>query len=176
MEPQITGGGVGEYIPPDEILDRVTSLLGNTASGLVVPYGGDKEPEHFVVISDGGGIVPNGNGVEELGGYARVNLEILEFQDTLVPDPQKEMVVTPTSPHSAMAQVNTCAVAKQIKVSDTLRRVTFNVPKTCNGYFDVDRILIYKVKGNCRVMGPNLLETVPLQNIIHLKNCAWSQN
>ncbi|CAG5022528.1 unnamed protein product [Parnassius apollo] len=84
----------------------------------------------FVVISDGGGIVPNGNGVEELGGDARVNLEILEFQDTPVPDPQKEMVVTPTSPHSAMAQVNTNAVAEQNKVSDTPRRVTFNVPKT----------------------------------------------
>ncbi|CAG5051337.1 unnamed protein product [Parnassius apollo] len=125
-----TGGGVGEYIPPDEILDRVTSLLGNTASGLVVPYGGDREPEHFVVISDGGGIVPNGNGVEELGGDARVNLEILEFQDTPVPDPQKKMVVTPTSSHSAMAQVNTYAVAEQNKVSDTPRRVTFNVPKT----------------------------------------------
>ncbi|CAG4943808.1 unnamed protein product [Parnassius apollo] len=94
-----TGGGVGEYIPPDEILDRVTSLLENTASGLVVPYGGDKEPDHFVVICDGGGILPNGDDVEELGGDVRVNQEILEFQDTPVPDPQMETVVIPTSPH-----------------------------------------------------------------------------
>ncbi|CAG4972608.1 unnamed protein product [Parnassius apollo] len=59
-----TGSGVGEYITPDEILERVTSLLGNTASGLVVPYGGDKKPEHFVVICDDGGILLNGDGVE----------------------------------------------------------------------------------------------------------------
>ncbi|CAG4930550.1 unnamed protein product [Parnassius apollo] len=67
-----TGGGVGEYLSPDEILDRVTSLLGNTASGLFVPYGGDKEPYHFVVICDGGGILPNGDGVEELGGKRKL--------------------------------------------------------------------------------------------------------
>ncbi|CAG5055745.1 unnamed protein product [Parnassius apollo] len=85
------------------------------------------------------------SGLEELGGDARVNLGILEFQDTPVPDPQMETVVIPTYPHLAMAQVNTCAVAEQIKVSDIPRRVTFNVPKTGNGYFDVDRILIYKI-------------------------------
>ncbi|XP_041975893.1 uncharacterized protein LOC121730771 isoform X2 [Aricia agestis] len=38
-----TGGGAGEYIPPDEILDRVTSLLGSTASGFEVPFGGDRD-------------------------------------------------------------------------------------------------------------------------------------
>ncbi|CAK1587650.1 unnamed protein product [Parnassius mnemosyne] len=125
-----TGGGVGEYIPSDEILDRVTRLLGSTANGLVVPYGGDKEPERYVVLCDGSGIEPNGGSVEEIGGDARVNLEILELHDTSVPDPQMEMIVTPTPPHSALAQVNTCAIAEQIKVTNTPRRVTFNVPRT----------------------------------------------
>ncbi|CAK1578720.1 unnamed protein product [Parnassius mnemosyne] len=58
-----TGGGVGEYISPDEILDRATSLLGSTANGLVVPYGGDKEPERYAVLCDGSGIEPNGGSV-----------------------------------------------------------------------------------------------------------------
>ncbi|CAG4959448.1 unnamed protein product [Parnassius apollo] len=99
--------------------DVLVSVHPQTKYWIVVPAGVVKEPERFVVICDGGDIVPNGDGVEELGGDARVNLEILEFQDTPVPDPQTEMVVTPTSPHSAMAQVNTCAVAEKIKVSDT---------------------------------------------------------
>ncbi|XP_028031859.1 myb/SANT-like DNA-binding domain-containing protein 3 [Bombyx mandarina] len=43
-----TGGGVAEYIPPDEILDRVGSLLGSTVSGFVVPFGGDREPEMVI--------------------------------------------------------------------------------------------------------------------------------
>ncbi|XP_063826807.1 uncharacterized protein LOC135076250 [Ostrinia nubilalis] len=37
-----TGGGAGDYVPPDEILDRVLSLLGSTASGFDVPFGGDR--------------------------------------------------------------------------------------------------------------------------------------
>ncbi|XP_060806095.1 uncharacterized protein LOC106138443 [Amyelois transitella] len=36
-------GGPGDYIPPDEILDRVTSLLGSTATGFEVPFGGDRD-------------------------------------------------------------------------------------------------------------------------------------
>ncbi|CAG4954605.1 unnamed protein product [Colias eurytheme] len=37
-----TGGGIPEYIPPDDILDRVADLLGSTASGFVVPFGKKK--------------------------------------------------------------------------------------------------------------------------------------
>ncbi|XP_059062812.1 uncharacterized protein LOC131855553 [Achroia grisella] len=43
-----TGGGAPDYIPPDDILDRVASVLGSTVSGFTVPFGGDKE-----VIGDG---------------------------------------------------------------------------------------------------------------------------
>ncbi|CAG4981343.1 unnamed protein product [Colias eurytheme] len=50
-----TGGGIPEYIPPDDILDRVADLLGSTASGFVVPFGGDKEKAVFVCAGDGGG-------------------------------------------------------------------------------------------------------------------------
>ncbi|KAL4703574.1 hypothetical protein ACJJTC_001594 [Scirpophaga incertulas] len=36
-----TGGGKPDFIPKDEILDKVTSVLGSTCSGFDVPYGGD---------------------------------------------------------------------------------------------------------------------------------------
>ncbi|XP_045504897.1 uncharacterized protein LOC123701455 [Colias croceus] len=38
-----TGGGAPPYIPPDEILDRVASLLGSTVDGFTVEFGGDSE-------------------------------------------------------------------------------------------------------------------------------------
>ncbi|XP_026739591.1 uncharacterized protein LOC113502283 [Trichoplusia ni] len=36
-----TGGGKPDYIPPDETLSKVESLLGSTCNGFVVPFGGD---------------------------------------------------------------------------------------------------------------------------------------
>ncbi|CAG4975205.1 unnamed protein product [Parnassius apollo] len=42
-----TGGGPADYIPPGDILDRVTSLLESTVSGFTVPLGGDKEMAWF---------------------------------------------------------------------------------------------------------------------------------
>ncbi|XP_050676678.1 uncharacterized protein LOC126973454 [Leptidea sinapis] len=35
-----TGSGPGDYIPPDDLLDRVAGLLGSTVSGFTVPYNG----------------------------------------------------------------------------------------------------------------------------------------
>ncbi|XP_047511091.1 uncharacterized protein LOC125053659 isoform X1 [Pieris napi] len=42
-----TGGGAPDYIPPDEILDHVSSLLGSTVNGFTVEFGGDAEPAEF---------------------------------------------------------------------------------------------------------------------------------
>ncbi|RVE43101.1 hypothetical protein evm_012242 [Chilo suppressalis] len=36
-----TGGGKPDFIPKDEILDKVTGVLGSTCSGFDVPFGGD---------------------------------------------------------------------------------------------------------------------------------------
>lgn len=36
-----TGGGKPDFIPPDELLEKVTSLLGSTLTGFDVPFGGD---------------------------------------------------------------------------------------------------------------------------------------
>lgn len=36
-----TGGGK-QYIPPDEALDRVVTMLGATCSGLITQFGGDR--------------------------------------------------------------------------------------------------------------------------------------
>ncbi|XP_050558499.1 uncharacterized protein LOC126912100 [Spodoptera frugiperda] len=36
-----TGGGKPDFIPPDEILEKVASVLGPTCSGFDVPFGGD---------------------------------------------------------------------------------------------------------------------------------------
>ncbi|XP_045453756.1 uncharacterized protein LOC123663060 [Melitaea cinxia] len=59
-----TGGGGPDYIPPDEVLDKVATLLGNRVDGFTFEYGGDAElvPEPTncwvsanVIIADGGG-------------------------------------------------------------------------------------------------------------------------
>ncbi|XP_045450851.1 uncharacterized protein LOC123659711 [Melitaea cinxia] len=58
-----TGGGGPDYIPPDEVLDKVATLLGNTVDGFTVEYGGDAElvpePTNWasanVIIGDGDG-------------------------------------------------------------------------------------------------------------------------
>lgn len=58
-----TGGGGPDYIPPDEVLDKVATLLGNTVDGFTVEYGGDAElvlePTNWasanVTIDDGDG-------------------------------------------------------------------------------------------------------------------------
>ncbi|KOB75810.1 Uncharacterized protein OBRU01_06938, partial [Operophtera brumata] len=36
-----TGGGKPDYIPPDDALDRVASILGATCEGYSVAFGGD---------------------------------------------------------------------------------------------------------------------------------------
>lgn len=36
-----TGGGKADFIPPDEILDKVADMLGATCTGFMVPFGGD---------------------------------------------------------------------------------------------------------------------------------------
>ncbi|CAH0730975.1 unnamed protein product, partial [Brenthis ino] len=47
-----TGGGAPEYIPPDDILDHVSSLLGSTVNGFTVEFGGDAEPAEFIKDND----------------------------------------------------------------------------------------------------------------------------
>ncbi|CAG4959047.1 unnamed protein product [Colias eurytheme] len=47
---------------PDDILDRVADLLGRTASGFVVPFGGDNEEAVFVCAGDGDGDGGGGGG------------------------------------------------------------------------------------------------------------------
>ncbi|KAM3960748.1 uncharacterized protein ACR2FA_005186 [Aphomia sociella] len=46
-----TESGLVEYIPPDEILNRVTSELEGSVNRFTVPFGGDKEPV-FVIVGD----------------------------------------------------------------------------------------------------------------------------
>lgn len=53
-----TGGGKPDFIPPDDPLDRVASLLGATCEGCSVSLGRDaEETDDSEVLSDGGGIV-----------------------------------------------------------------------------------------------------------------------
>lgn len=40
-----TGGGKPEYIPPDDALEKVASMLGSTCDGYSVEFGGDAEVE-----------------------------------------------------------------------------------------------------------------------------------
>lgn len=53
-----TGGGKPDFIPRDDPLDRVASLLGATCEGCSVSLGRDaEETDDSEVLSDGGGIV-----------------------------------------------------------------------------------------------------------------------
>ncbi|KAL0860480.1 hypothetical protein ABMA27_009860 [Loxostege sticticalis] len=53
-----TGGGKPDFIPPDDPLDRVASLLGATCEGCSDSLGRDaEETDDSEVLSDGGGIV-----------------------------------------------------------------------------------------------------------------------
>lgn len=59
-----TGGGKPDYIPPDDALDRVASILGATCEGYSVSLGGDAEVTvDSEVLSDGGGIMVIDTGV-----------------------------------------------------------------------------------------------------------------
>ncbi|KAL4720003.1 hypothetical protein ACJJTC_004608 [Scirpophaga incertulas] len=55
--------GPPDYIPPDDILDRVAELLGSIVCGFAVPFGGDRESEVIV-----GGDVNIGDGCGNGGG------------------------------------------------------------------------------------------------------------
>lgn len=40
--------GLAEYIPPNDVLDRVSNILGSAYNGPSVPFEGDKDPEFIV--------------------------------------------------------------------------------------------------------------------------------
>ncbi|CAH2107869.1 unnamed protein product [Euphydryas editha] len=73
-----TGGGPADYIPPDDILDRVSGMLGSTASGFTVPFGGDRETADV----DFGGMSGDG-GTSGGDGLARVASEITKDIDVM---------------------------------------------------------------------------------------------
>ncbi|CAF4754899.1 unnamed protein product [Pieris macdunnoughi] len=68
-----TGGGPAEFIPPDDILDRVTGMLGSTASGFTVPFGGDRE-----IHGLDGGVLMGGDGKTSGDGDATVAVDLTE--------------------------------------------------------------------------------------------------
>ncbi|XP_059062478.1 uncharacterized protein LOC131855252 [Achroia grisella] len=79
-----TGGGAPDYIPPDDILDRVASVLGSTVSGFTVPFGGDKEDiGDGICVGDGvgGGV---GDGVSGGVGDGIVGASDSEGRDMLI--------------------------------------------------------------------------------------------
>lgn len=51
-----TGGGKPDFIPPDELLEKVTSLLGSTCTGFDVPFGGDGLGVGMVLELEVGGL------------------------------------------------------------------------------------------------------------------------
>lgn len=51
-----TGGGKPHYIPPDETLDLVASILGATCDGYYVTLGGDAGPSTHEIIEPVSGV------------------------------------------------------------------------------------------------------------------------
>lgn len=74
-----TGGGKADYIPPNEILDKVANALGSTCTGFMVPFGGDG-------IADGSTIeleVPADEDINEnLDDFANVHVQPLDIPTT----------------------------------------------------------------------------------------------
>ncbi|CAG5030481.1 unnamed protein product [Parnassius apollo] len=76
-----TGGGPADYIPPDDILDRVTSLLGSTVIGFTVPFGGDKEMAWFDVCGGADGIVGISDDLEKIGNVTVQTEQIVDTKE-----------------------------------------------------------------------------------------------
>ncbi|XP_045768687.1 uncharacterized protein LOC123869732 [Maniola jurtina] len=75
-----TGGGPADYIPPDDILDRVSGMLGSTGSGFTVPFGGDKESGVYTAGPSGDG----SNSCDgSIGDNATVSAELAKEPDLL---------------------------------------------------------------------------------------------
>ncbi|CAB3228021.1 unnamed protein product [Arctia plantaginis] len=56
-----TGGG-NDYFPPDEVLAKVASLLGNTCTGFSVEFGGDATISNVpLVMAEIENVEPSGN-------------------------------------------------------------------------------------------------------------------
>lgn len=126
-----TGGGVPEYIPPDDVLDRVADLLGSTASGFVVPFGGDREPEVVEVVEeyilgDGG----SGDGLIE-GQAGVLPIDNGPSLDSLVSIPLS--IEESIMECNRVIEVTKCERANAVNETGTTpKRLTFKTPRTGN--------------------------------------------
>lgn len=87
------GGGKPDYIPPDDALDRVASILGATCEGYSVSLGGDAEVTvDSEVLSDGGGIMVIDSGVGD------GDSELMSVENKSGSSGNNQMVVTTPKP------------------------------------------------------------------------------
>ncbi|CAK1579790.1 unnamed protein product [Parnassius mnemosyne] len=126
-----TGGGPADYIPPDDILDRVTSLLGSTVSGFTVPFGGDKEIAWFNV--GGGGDGDGEGGTSDSENLGNVMVQTPQILQTFT-DLNETTISTPLCNEkgieNVVADYQVLEVVDQNLITpNKTKRLTFSTPR-----------------------------------------------
>ncbi|XP_045503786.1 uncharacterized protein LOC123703514 [Colias croceus] len=130
-----TGGGPADYIPPDDILDRVSGLLGSTASGFTVPFGGDKETVGVDIGGMSGDGGTSGDGIGD--GFARVSDDISKAAD-LMPTSSNhdiEIVICSGEGDGVIQNQVSESVDQNVLTPNKPKRFTLNTPRTGNFCF-----------------------------------------
>ncbi|CAG5036622.1 unnamed protein product [Parnassius apollo] len=130
-----TGGGPADYIPPDDKLDRVTSLLGSTVSGFTVPYGGDKEMAWFDVCGGADGIVGISGDLEKIGNVTVQTEQIVDTSETTISTPLSNEKGIETV--AADYQVSDL-VDQNLITSNKTKRLTYGTPRAEKKKFKPD--------------------------------------
>ncbi|CAG4940572.1 unnamed protein product [Parnassius apollo] len=130
-----TGGGPADYIPPDDILDRVTSLLGSTVSGFTVPFGGDKEMAWFDVCSGADGIVGISGDVEKIGNVTVQTKQIVDSSEITISTPlsNEKGIETVVADYQVLDVVD-----QNLITPNKTKRLTFGTPRAVKKKFKPD--------------------------------------
>ncbi|XP_034836322.1 uncharacterized protein [Maniola hyperantus] len=121
-----TGGGPADYIPPDDILDRVSGMLGSTGSGFTVPFGGDKE----IVVDIGGMSDDGGNsGDGGIGNNATVSVELTKDVDFMPTSVNKDIEIIVCGGDGGSA-ITDCQVLQNVVTPNKPQRFPLTAPRT----------------------------------------------
>lgn len=120
--------GVCIHISPDDILDKVTDMLGSAASGFPVPFGGDKDTAGF----DVGGVDCN-----RVSSDARVSVALNEAAALILMSIDHGIETVVCGGDGGGVIVTDCKAVHD--VTDQLRtpktnKFTSSIPKTGNRY------------------------------------------
>ncbi|CAG5037374.1 unnamed protein product [Parnassius apollo] len=130
-----TGGGPADYIPTDDVLDRLTSLLGSTVSGFTLPFGGDKEMAWFDIFGGVDGIVGISGDVEKIGNVRVQTQQIVDSSETTISTPlsNEKGMQTVVADYQVLDVVD-----QNLIIPNKTKRLTFVTPRAVKKKFKPD--------------------------------------